>query len=163
NPKEPTMQVNPYLFYNGNCDEALKFYQRVLGARIEAMHLYETGPADMPIPADYKKKIMHARVTIDGEVLMASDAAPGHFQQPRRQSAAAADPTAHGRRVRLEHHLRGFRFGVHPAAPVDRARGVEAEHRAPRYADAIARHRTQHQRAGRQAGPVDHDAFAGFA
>ena len=29
------MQVNPYLFYNGNCQEALKYYQKVLGAQIE--------------------------------------------------------------------------------------------------------------------------------
>jgi PhnB protein len=77
------MQVNPYLFYNGNCEEALKFYQKVLGAKIEATHRYEGGPAEMPIPPDWKNKIMHARVTIDGEVLMASDAAPGHFQQPQ--------------------------------------------------------------------------------
>jgi len=77
------MQVNPYLFYNGNCEEALKYYQKVLGAKIEAMHAYEGGPAEMPIPPDWKKKLMHARITIDGEVLMASDAAPGHFQQPQ--------------------------------------------------------------------------------
>ena len=31
------MQVNPYLFYNGNCEEAFKYYARVLGGEIEAM------------------------------------------------------------------------------------------------------------------------------
>src|SRR5262245_39835064 len=67
------MQVNPYLHYNGNCEEALKYYQKVLGAKIEAMFPYESGPPDMPTPPDYKKKIMHAKVTIDGEVLMAAD------------------------------------------------------------------------------------------
>ena len=77
------MQVNPYLFYDGNCEEALKYYQKVLGARIEAMLPYEGGPAEMPIPADYKKKIMHARLTIDGEVLMASDAPPEHYNKPQ--------------------------------------------------------------------------------
>jgi PhnB protein len=77
------MQVNPYLFYNGNCEEALKYYQKVLGARIEAMLTYDGGPAEMPIPPDYKKKVMHARITIDGEVLMASDAPPGNFHQPQ--------------------------------------------------------------------------------
>ena len=82
------MQVNPYLFYDGNCEEALKYYQKVLGAKIEAMLPYEGGPAEMLIPADYKKKIMHARLTIDGEVLMASDAAPGHFQ--KRQGYAVS-------------------------------------------------------------------------
>ena len=38
------MQVNPYLFYNGNCEAALKYYQKVLGAKIEAMLTYEADP-----------------------------------------------------------------------------------------------------------------------
>ena len=37
----------------------------------------------MQIPPDYKNKVMHARITIDGEVIMASDAPPGHFHQPQ--------------------------------------------------------------------------------
>ena len=96
------MQVNPYLFYDGNCEEALKYYQKVLGARIEAMLPYEGGPAEMPIPADYKKKIMHARLTIDGEVLMASDAAPGHFQKPQGYAVSlqVEDPTDAERRFK---------------------------------------------------------------
>ncbi|MFZ2159314.1 MAG: VOC family protein [Bradyrhizobium sp.] len=77
------MQVNPYLFYNGNCEAALKFYAKVLGARIDAMLTYENGPAEMPIPPEWKKKVMHARILIDGEVLMASDAPPGNFHQPQ--------------------------------------------------------------------------------
>jgi len=77
------MQVNPYLFYNGNCEAALKFYAKVLGARIEDMLTYETGPAEMPIPPEWRKKVMHARISIDGEVIMASDAPPGNFHQPQ--------------------------------------------------------------------------------
>ena len=77
------MQVNPYLFYNGNCEAALRFYAKVLGARIEDMLTYETGPAEMPIPPEWKKKVMHARISIDGEVIMASDAPPGNFHQPQ--------------------------------------------------------------------------------
>ncbi len=77
------MQVNPYVFYNGNCEAALKHYQKVLGARIEAIHTYEGGHDEMQIPPEYKKKVMHAKVTIDGEVLMASDAPPGHFHAPQ--------------------------------------------------------------------------------
>ena len=63
------MQVNPYLFYNGNCEEALKYYQKALGAQIEATIPYGDGPPDMPIPADWKTKIMHARITIVCTVL----------------------------------------------------------------------------------------------
>ena len=77
------MQLNPYVFYNGNCEAALKYYQKVLGARIEAMLPYDSGPPDMPMPPGYQKKIMHAKVTIDGEVLMASDVMPGHFNPPQ--------------------------------------------------------------------------------
>ncbi|MBA2401279.1 MAG: VOC family protein [Bradyrhizobium sp.] len=77
------MQVNPYLFFNGNCEEALKYYQKVLNAEIEAILPYENGPADMPTPPEWKKKVMHAKITIDGEVIMASDAFPGHFNPPQ--------------------------------------------------------------------------------
>jgi len=37
----------------------------------------------MPTPPEWKQKVMHAKITIDGEVLMASDAPPGHFNQPQ--------------------------------------------------------------------------------
>ena len=77
------MQVNPYLFYDGNCEAALKFYAKVLGAHIEAMLTYESGPKEMPIPPGWGKKVMHARISIDGEVLMASDAPPGNFLTPQ--------------------------------------------------------------------------------
>ena len=49
------MQVNPYLFYNGKCEEALKYYEKALGAQIEAMMPYGDGPAEMPIPADWMR------------------------------------------------------------------------------------------------------------
>jgi PhnB protein len=82
------MQVNPYLFYNGNCEAAFKFYQKVLGARIEAMLTHESAPAGMPMPPDWSKKIMHAKISIDGEVIMASDAPPDHFHKPQGFSVA---------------------------------------------------------------------------
>jgi PhnB protein len=96
------MQVNPYLFYNGNCEAALKFYEKVLGAKIEAMLTYEGGPADMPIPPDYKKKIMHAKISIDDEVIMASDAPPGNFHPPQGFSVSlqVEDPADAERRFK---------------------------------------------------------------
>ncbi|MEH2520384.1 PhnB protein [Bradyrhizobium sp. AZCC 1610] len=77
------MQVNPYLFYDGNCQEALKYYEKVLGAQIGATFPYEGAPPDMPTPPDWKNKLMHASITIDGEVLMAADAMPGDYHQPQ--------------------------------------------------------------------------------
>jgi PhnB protein len=77
------MQVNPYLFYDGNCEAALKFYEKALGGKIDALMTYEGAPQSMPIPPGWNKKVMHAHMTIDGEALMASDAPPGHFHQPQ--------------------------------------------------------------------------------
>jgi len=96
------MQINPYVFFNGNCEAALKYYEKVLDARIEAMLPYEGGPAEMPIPPEYGKKIMHAKITIDGEVLMASDSPPGHFNQPQgfRVSLQVEDPADAERRFK---------------------------------------------------------------
>jgi PhnB protein len=77
------MQVNPYLYYNGNCEAAFKFYAKALGGKIDAMITHEGAPESMPIPPEWKKKIMHAKMSIEGEVLMASDAPPGHFREPQ--------------------------------------------------------------------------------
>jgi PhnB protein len=82
------MQVSPYLSYNGNCEAALKYYEKVLGAKIEAMMTYEQAPESMPVGPDWKKKIMHAHITIDGEVIMASDSPPDYFQKPQGISVA---------------------------------------------------------------------------
>ena len=89
------MQVNPYLTFNGNCADALKFYQKVLGAQIEASFPFGEGPPEMKVPAEWKDKIMHAKITIDGEIIMASDAPPGHFQKPQgfHVSLQVEDPT----------------------------------------------------------------------
>ena len=46
------MQINPYLFYNGNCEAAFKFYEKVLGAKVEAMLRNEEAPESMPSPPE---------------------------------------------------------------------------------------------------------------
>jgi PhnB protein len=74
------MQCNPYLLFNGNCEPAFKFYEKVLGGKIIAMMKFsETPAADMHGP-DFRDKIVHARLTIGGSVLMASDAPPAHYE-----------------------------------------------------------------------------------
>ena len=94
------MQLNPYLFYNDNCEAAFKFYEKVLGARIEALIRAEEAPADMPSTPERKKKIMHGRISIDGQVLMASDSPPEHFHKPQGFSVSLTikDPAEAERR-----------------------------------------------------------------
>jgi PhnB protein len=88
------MQVSPYLHFNGNCEAAFKFYEKVLGAKIVMMLTHEGAPADMPTPPEWKKKIMHGRISIDGEIIMGSDAPPAHFHKPQgfSVSLSVADP-----------------------------------------------------------------------
>jgi PhnB protein len=75
--------LNPYLFYDGNCEAAFKYYEKVLGGKIEFLMRADEGPADMKPGPGQEKKIMHARMSINGQILMASDAPPGHFHKPQ--------------------------------------------------------------------------------
>jgi PhnB protein len=77
------MQLNPYLTFDGKCEDAFKFYAQVLGGKIEAMIPHEGTPAADHVPAEWRKKIMHARLSAGDWVLMASDAPPGH-QEPMK-------------------------------------------------------------------------------
>ena len=61
------MQVQPYLFFSGNCEEALEFYKKALGAEVQMMVGYKESPEPPPadkIPANWGDKIMHANVRI---------------------------------------------------------------------------------------------------
>jgi PhnB protein len=70
------MQLNPYLTFDGQCEAAFKFYEKVLGGKIEAMMTYGSSPMAEQTPADWRNKIMHARLTVGDKMLMASDAPP---------------------------------------------------------------------------------------
>ncbi|MEP6644579.1 MAG: hypothetical protein ABJA69_08770 [Acidobacteriaceae bacterium] len=81
------MQLNPYLFFDGNCEEAFKFYESALGAKIESILLHEGTPAAKDVPANWQKKVLHAFLNLDGQILMASDAPPGRFNFYQHQRA----------------------------------------------------------------------------
>jgi PhnB protein len=77
------MQIQPYLFFNGDCEAAFNFYERCLGGKIEAMLTNAGSPAEQQVPAEWRGKILHARLVVGDAVLMASDAPPGHYQKPQ--------------------------------------------------------------------------------
>jgi PhnB protein len=77
------MQLNPYLFFSGQCEAAFKFYARVLGGKIEGMLTHAGTPAEQHVPPEWRDKILHARMTFGDNVLMASDAPPDHSEQPK--------------------------------------------------------------------------------
>ena len=77
------MQVNPYLSFNGQCAEAIKFYERVLGGKVTFQQTWGESPMANEMPAETHNKIMHATVDLDGSTLMCADSPPGHYQSPR--------------------------------------------------------------------------------
>lgn len=73
------MQLQPYLFFDGRCEEALGFYASALGAKVTALMRFQdapahaSGPGCTPPPGD---KVMHANLQIGDVQVMASDGAP---------------------------------------------------------------------------------------
>ena len=65
--------LDSYLFFNGNCAQAMRFYEKTLGAKLEMMMTYgESPPEHRPPGSD--DRIMHSSLELDGRRLMASDA-----------------------------------------------------------------------------------------
>ena len=58
------MKLNPYLSFSGNCEAAFKFYEKVLGGKIHAMMTAEGTPMEQHFSPQWRKKIMHARMTV---------------------------------------------------------------------------------------------------
>lgn len=77
------MQFNPYLFFKGDCETAFNFYAELLGGKVEAMITNAGAPAADTVPPEWRNKIIHARLSAKGQVLMGSDAPPGHFEKPQ--------------------------------------------------------------------------------
>jgi PhnB protein len=82
------MRANPYLLFDGTCEEALTAYANILGGRILAMMPFEQSPASANTPQEWRKKILHGRIAFGDNVLMASDAPPGRFQKMQGMSVA---------------------------------------------------------------------------
>ena len=67
------MQVQPYLFFDGRCEEALEFYKRVLGAKVQMQMRFKEAPDQSMVKPGSENKIMHSEVRIGDTAIMASD------------------------------------------------------------------------------------------
>jgi len=70
-----------YLFFNGDCADAMRFYERTLGGKLEVMMTHAESPMAAQTPPGSADRILHARLVIDGRMLMASDAMAGQPYQ----------------------------------------------------------------------------------
>ena len=77
------MQVQPYLFFDGRCDEAIEFYKSKLGAEVKALMRWKEMPDPAACPAGSADKVMHSEFRIGETTVMASDGSNGYKGQPK--------------------------------------------------------------------------------
>lgn len=87
------MEVNAYLNFNGQCEEAFKFYEKVLGGKVDGMMKFEGTPAAEYAPAEWKDKVLHAQMKIGNSVLMGADAPPGQYAEAKGTTIAVHPKT----------------------------------------------------------------------
>ncbi len=94
------MQFQPYLTFDGNCAEAMKFYERVIGGKLVMMMKFADAPepcGDMPPGSE--DRIMHACLNFQDSLLMASDSMPGQpYEGMKNVGIALTYPTPDGAR-----------------------------------------------------------------
>ena len=70
------MKIEPYLSFEGRCEEAIEFYKRTLGAKLNFLMRYKESPDAPPsgkFPPEIENKVMHANLSIGDSIVMASD------------------------------------------------------------------------------------------
>jgi len=77
------MQLNPYVNFNGQCEAAFKFYEKVLGGKITFSMTWGEMPGADQFPAESHKLIMHSTLSLGDKLLMGADAPPGRYQEPK--------------------------------------------------------------------------------
>ena len=82
------MSLNPYLFFNDQCEAAFKRYEQVFGGQIVAMMRHSETPMAEQTPPERQNTIIHACINIGGTNLMASDAPPEYYAHMQGFSVA---------------------------------------------------------------------------
>jgi PhnB protein len=67
------MQIQPYLFFDGRCEEAVEFYKKALGAKVDALMRFKESPDQSMVAPGSGEKVMHASLHIGDTQVMASD------------------------------------------------------------------------------------------
>ncbi len=67
------MQVQPYLFFNGRCEEAVEFYRSALGAEVMMLMRFKDSPDPAMVPPGGEDKVMHMTFRVGDTTVLASD------------------------------------------------------------------------------------------
>lgn len=76
------MQIVPYLNFDGRCAEAFRFYELVLGGKLELL-THDNTPMAGDVPPGWGDRVLHACLTVGDQTLMASDTPPDQHAAPR--------------------------------------------------------------------------------
>ncbi|MGZ4787112.1 MAG: VOC family protein [Terriglobales bacterium] len=82
------MQVNPYLSFNGRCEEAFNLYARVLNGKIAFMMKKGESPMANQTPPEERNQIMHATLQVGNTTIQGADAPPQYYSKPAGFSVA---------------------------------------------------------------------------
>jgi PhnB protein len=76
------MRASVHLTFKGECEAAFKFYERTLGGKIAVMLAYGDSAAG-DVPSNWRDKIVHATMTVGGQVLSGADVPSEQYERPR--------------------------------------------------------------------------------
>lgn len=93
--------INAYLTFDGNAAEAMRFYEKTLRGTMQMMMTVGEAPGTEQMPADARKRIMHASLAYGDGLLMASDSMPGQSYEGMKGFGVALtlDTVAEARRI----------------------------------------------------------------
>lgn len=77
------MKVNPYLNFNGQCEEAFRFYETALGGKIAGLFHFGQSPMAGHFGADWDGKVMHVSLNVDDQTILGSDVPEKYYKQPQ--------------------------------------------------------------------------------
>jgi PhnB protein len=77
------MKLNPHLSFDGRCEEAFTFYEKLFGGKILFTLTYERSPMAEQVPADWRKKICHTTFAIDNMLLTGADTMTEDYRKPQ--------------------------------------------------------------------------------
>jgi PhnB protein len=97
------MEVNTYLNFDGQCEDAFKFYEQCLGGQMGPIFRYGESPMAGTVSPEWQDKVMHGSLIIGSHVLMGADVPPRQFE-----------------------HVKGFSLSVQIASPDEADRIFQA-------------------------------------
>ena len=84
------LKLTPYLSFDGQCEDAFKLYEKCLGGKITFMQTYGDSPMADQTPTEWRKRVMHATLSVGDQLLQGSDSPPGQYQKQQGFSIAIA-------------------------------------------------------------------------